>query len=69
MRMTKYVLKRLLLMIFTFFVIITIAFTLVRMLPRELPMEANLREVMLARFEALGSVSYTHLTLPTMAVV
>ena len=54
MKMAKYVAKRLLLMVFTFFVIITVAFMLVRLLPRELPMEANLREAMLARFEALG---------------
>ena len=52
--MAKYVLKRILLMILTFFVIVTICFMLIRMLPRELPMEENLREVMLARFEALG---------------
>ena len=54
MKMAKYVLKRLVLMVFTFFVIITIAFMLVRMLPRELPLEVNLRESMLARFDALG---------------
>ena len=54
MKMAKYVLKRLVLMMFTFLVIITIAFMLVRMLPRELPLEVNLRESMLARFEALG---------------
>ena len=52
--MAKYVLKRILLMILTFFVIVTICFMLIRLLPRELPMEENLREVMLARFEALG---------------
>ena len=52
--MAKYVLKRILLMILTFFVIVTICFMLIRLLPRELPMEENLREVMLARLEALG---------------
>ena len=52
--MTKYVLKRLILMIFTLFVIVTICFMLIRLLPRELPMEANLRAIILARFEALG---------------
>ena len=52
--MAKYLLKRILLMILTFFVIVTICFMLIRLLPRELPMEENLREVMLARFEALG---------------
>ena len=52
--MTKYVLKRLLLMFFTFFVIVTMCFFLIRMLPRELPQEKNLQAVILARFEALG---------------
>ena len=52
--MAKYVLKRVLLMLFTFFVITTICFMLIRALPRELPLDKNQREVMLARFEALG---------------
>ena len=52
--MAKYVLKRILLMILTFFVIVTICFMLIRLLPRELPMAENLREVMLARFGAQG---------------
>lgn len=41
-------------MLFTFFVIVTICFMLVRMLPRELPLEKNLAEVIQARWEALG---------------
>ena len=52
--MTKYVLKRLLLMFFTLFVIVTICFMLIRILPRELPTDKNLRDVILARWEALG---------------
>ena len=54
MRMAKYVAKRLLLMIFTFLAIITIGFMLIRLLPRELPMEKNLQELLLARWDALG---------------
>ena len=54
MRMFKYVIKRIALMFFTLFVITTICFVLIRMLPRELPLEKNLRAVVLARFEALG---------------
>lgn len=41
-------------MLFTFFVIVTVCFMLVRMLPRELPLEKNLAEVIQARWEALG---------------
>lgn len=54
MRMTKYVLKRIVLMLFTFFVIITTCFMLIRMLPRELPLDKNQAEVIKARWEALG---------------
>lgn len=54
MRMTKYVIKRIILMLFTFFVIITTCFMLIRMLPRELPLEPNLAEVIKARWDALG---------------
>ena len=52
--MTKYVIKRVLLMLFTLFVITTICFMLIRILPRELPQDKNQRDVILARFEALG---------------
>ena len=52
--MTKYVLKRILLMFFTFFVIVTMCFMLIRMLPRELPQDKNLQSVIVARWEALG---------------
>lgn len=52
--MAKYVVKRVLLMFFTLFVIMTICFMLVRILPRELPMEKNLAEVIQARWKALG---------------
>ncbi len=54
MRMTKYILKRLALMLFTFFIIITICFVLIRLLPQELPGEKNMAEVIKARWEALG---------------
>lgn len=52
--MTKYVIKRLILMLFTFFIIVTISFMLIRLLPREMPQEKNLQAVITARFEALG---------------
>ena len=54
MKMAKYVAKRLVLMLFTFFCIITICFVLIRILPRELPMEKNQQELILARWDALG---------------
>ena len=54
MRMTKYVLKRLALMLFVFFVVTTICFVLIRLLPRELPQEKVLAEAIKARWEALG---------------
>ena len=54
MRMFKYVLKRIALMFFVFFVITTICFILIRLLPRELPLENTQREAVLARWEALG---------------
>ena len=52
--MLKYVLKRLFLMVFVFFTIITIAFMLVRILPRELPTDPAQKAILEARFEALG---------------
>jgi oligopeptide transport system permease protein len=52
--MTKYVIKRLLLMMLTLFVIVTICFMLIRILPREMPTDKNLQAVIKARFEALG---------------
>ncbi len=52
--MFKYVCKRLLLMVFTLFIIVTITFVLVRILPRELPIEKNLADAIKARWEALG---------------
>ena len=54
MKMTKYVIKRIVLMFFTLFVISTICFVLIRILPRELPLEKNLAEVLQARWAALG---------------
>ncbi|MGN0628735.1 MAG: ABC transporter permease [Oscillospiraceae bacterium] len=52
--MGKYVVKRLVLMVFTLFVIMTICFMLIRILPRELPTDKVLQQVMLDRWEALG---------------
>jgi oligopeptide transport system permease protein len=52
--MTKYVIKRILLMLFVLFVITTICFMLIRMLPRELPQDKNQAAVIAARWEALG---------------
>ena len=54
MRMAKYIAKRIILMFFTLFVITTICFVLVRILPRELPTEKNLAEVIKAQWDALG---------------
>ena len=52
--MGKYVLKRLVLMLFTFFVIAVICFVLIRLLPRELPTDVNLANLIEARWKALG---------------
>lgn len=52
--MGKYIVKRLLLMLFTFFVIVTICFVLIRALPQEMPDDVNLRKMIEARWEALG---------------
>ena len=54
MKMAKYIAKRVVLMFFTLFVITTICFVLIRILPRELPVEKNLAEVIQARWAALG---------------
>lgn len=54
--MFKYILKRLALMLFTFFIIVTICFFLIRLLPREIPSGVNAAETeaIKARWEALG---------------
>lgn len=52
--MGKYVVKRLILMLFTFFIIITICFVLIRMLPRELPNDKVQAAAIASRWEALG---------------
>ena len=41
-------------MLFTLFIIIMMTFILVHMLPREMPQEKNLQEIIKARWEALG---------------
>lgn len=52
--MLKYILKRIGLMLVTFFIIVTICFFLVRMLPQEMPTDKNQQAVIAARWEALG---------------
>ena len=52
--MLKYVLKRLALMVFTFAIILTICFMMVRLLPRELPTDRIQAAAIKARWEALG---------------
>ena len=55
MRMTKYVIKRILLMLFVLFVIVTICFFLVRLLPRqEAAGNAAQQEALEARWEQYG---------------
>ena len=55
MRMAKYILKRVLLMLFVLFVITTACFVLVRMLPRSLPEgNKNQQQAVLQRWEQLG---------------
>ena len=53
-RMAKYVLKRLALMIFTMFIITTIMFVLIKLLPRELPTDKTQAQAIKARWDALG---------------
>jgi oligopeptide transport system permease protein len=50
----KYVLKRIILMLFTFFVIVTITFMLIRVLPVEMPTDKQQAEAIKMRWEALG---------------
>ena len=52
--MWKYVLKRIMLMLVTFFIICLICFVLIRILPRELPREPEKAKLIQARWEALG---------------
>ncbi len=52
--MGKYIIKRILLLFLTLFVIVTVCFMLVRLLPRELPSDKALADIMLSRWEALG---------------
>ena len=52
--MRRYIIKRVGLLLLTFFTIVTISFILIRMLPRELPSDKALAEIMLLRWEALG---------------
>jgi oligopeptide transport system permease protein len=52
--MTKYVIKRLVLMVCVLFIITTICFMLIRMLPRELPTDKTQAAAIASRWEALG---------------
>ncbi|MCI9518732.1 MAG: ABC transporter permease [Clostridia bacterium] len=53
--MFKYVVKRILLMLLTFFIIMTLCFILVKMLPlTNLPQDPALRDIILARRELMG---------------
>ena len=54
MKMTKYVIKRIILMFFVFFVVTTICFTLIRLLPRELPQDKVQAQAIADRWDALG---------------
>ena len=54
MKMTKYVIKRIVLMVFVLFIITTMCFVLIRMLPRELPTDKVQAEAIKARWDALG---------------
>ncbi len=52
--MGKYILKRLGLLLFTLFVVVTISFFLIRLLPQEMPTDINQAALIKARWEALG---------------
>lgn len=52
--MGKYVLKRVVLMFFTLFIVTTICFMLIRILPRELPTDKVQQAAIQARWDALG---------------
>jgi len=54
MKMLKYVIKRIILMLFVFFAVTTICFMLIRLIPRELPQDKVLAQVLLDRWKALG---------------
>jgi ABC-type dipeptide/oligopeptide/nickel transport system permease component len=56
MKMTKYVIKRLVLMVCVLFIITTICFMLIRMLPRELPTDKTQAAAIASRWEALAKV-------------
>ncbi len=54
MSKAKYILKRILLMLLTLFIITTICFMLIRLLPRELPTDKALAAIIAEREEAQG---------------
>ena len=61
--MTKYVIKRVLLMLLTLFVICTICFMLIRMLPREIPQDKNLQEKLSKKLDTITTASWEMLPL------
>ena len=52
--MGKYIVKRILLLLLTFFIIVSICFVLIRLIPREMPSDKNMAEIIEDRWEALG---------------
>ena len=52
--MLKYVIKRLVLMLFTLFIIVTMCFFLIKLLPQELPQETAQKEAAMQRLELQG---------------
>ena len=54
MKMFSYVVKRILLMLFVFFVVTTICFMLIRLLPRDMPQDKQESAAVAAQWEARG---------------
>ena len=52
--MKKYILKRVAILFLTFFVIVTVSFVLIRLIPREIPSDKNMADIIQDRWEALG---------------
>ncbi|MDD3831049.1 MAG: ABC transporter permease [Clostridia bacterium] len=59
MYMLKYVIKRVLLMILTLFVIMTMCFVLVKMLPFQLPLQKSQAQATLLKMQAYGYLTVT----------
>ncbi len=50
----KYICKRIVLMLFTLFIIVSICFMLIRLLPQEMPTDPDQQAIIEARWDALG---------------